>query len=121
MDPAEKHQVEIGYLLQFILLLLVVLLSLSLLLLSLLRLSRFSCCSGTFPREQVAPSNQRSLAVPNNAAFCKSSILLFTSNFFSHQSFNLFGVGHRAPITTGTTNYLSFPVLSTESFCPQAQ
>ena len=58
--------------------------------------------SGIFPREQVASINLRSLgftifAVLNNAAFCKSSM-----NFLS-QSFNLFDVTPRAPITNGTT------------------
>ena len=60
----------------------------------------------TFPREQVAPSNCRPVKPTlqyflSNAAFCKSFMLLFTSNFFS-RSFNLFDVTPRAPITTGT-------------------
>ena len=76
-------------------------------------------------------------AVPSYAVFCKSSKLLFTCNFFG-QSFSLFDVTPRAPITTGTItnwekfqifsfpvlvrcNCLYFPVLSTQSFCPQAQ
>ena len=51
-------------------------------------------------------------AVPSYAAFCKSSKLLFTCNFFG-QSFSLFDVIPRAPITTGTiTNWEKFQIFS---------
>ena len=61
--------------------------------------------SGIFPtciqKPQVSRTCLTIFAVPSNAAFCKSSILLFMSNFLT-QSFNLFDVTPRAPINTGT-------------------
>ena len=91
----------------------------------------------------VAPSTLTSLVLTlqlfqfQSMMLFKSSMLLFTSSFFI-PSFNPFDVTRRAPITTGVTTIcdkfqifslsvlvhyycLPFSVLSTQSFCPQAQ
>ena len=51
---------------------------------------------------QISSTCFTAFAVPSNAAFCKSSMLLFTFNFFC-QHFNLLDVTPRASITTETT------------------
>ena len=50
-------------------------------------------------KPQVSRTCLTIFAVPSNVAFCKSSLLLFTSNFVSQTS-NFFDVIARAPITT---------------------
>ena len=65
--------------------------------------------SGIFPREQVTASNRKSLELVlqflqfQAMLLCAKALCYSLCLNFSNQSFNLFNVTPRAPITIGTT------------------
>ena len=83
-----------------------------LLLLSLLRLSRFSCCSGTFRREQVAPRNQRSLGLVLQFLQFQTMLLFAKALYYSlHQTSSATSLSVFSVLLIGLQLQLEQPII----------